>query len=122
MMRTITATRRVVVAAAAIALLVAGCSLRPNENTDGSNVAQGGARNAITTTEADWKPVSDALGGQLLVAIPVPDLLLYADGRSPDVLAQLHKVAKEITSEAPNPVFAGVLRWTPAGWDVVAPR
>lgn len=77
---------------------------------------------SLVLQHAAWKSTSEALGGQLLVAIPVPDLLLYADGRDPEALARLRATVTEITSQAPNAVFDGVLRWTPKGWDVVAPR
>lgn len=56
-------TNRVVIAAAAIALvLAAGCSSGPNNGSNANNNTQNGARNPITTTDADWKPVADTLG------------------------------------------------------------
>ena len=56
-------TRRVVVATAALALVVvAGCSSGSNSGSDASNNPQSSARNPVTTTDADWKPVADALG------------------------------------------------------------
>src|SRR5215212_6006419 len=62
-MRMTSITNRVVIAAAAIALvLAAGCSSGPNNGSNANNNTQNGARNPITTTDADWKPVADTLG------------------------------------------------------------
>jgi hypothetical protein len=56
-------TNRVVIAAAATALvLVAGCSSGSNNGANANNNTQNSARNPIATTDADWKPVADALG------------------------------------------------------------
>ena len=62
-MRMTSVTRRVVVATAALALVVvAGCNSGSNSGSNASNNAQSSARNPVTTTDADWKPVADALG------------------------------------------------------------
>ena len=56
-------TRRVFVATAALALVVvAGCNSGSNSGSDASNNPQSSARNPITTTDADWKSVAEALG------------------------------------------------------------
>jgi hypothetical protein len=63
MMRKTNVVKKMIVGAAAIALvLVAGCSSGSNSGSNANNNAQSNARNAVTTTDADWKPVADALG------------------------------------------------------------
>ena len=62
-MRMTSVTRTVVVATAALALVVvAGCNSGSNSGSNASNNPQSSTRNPITTTDADWKPVADALG------------------------------------------------------------
>jgi hypothetical protein len=62
-MRKTSGVRSMIVGAAAIALvMVAGCSSGSNSGSNANNNAQSNARNPVTTTDADWKPVADALG------------------------------------------------------------
>jgi hypothetical protein len=55
-------TRTVVVAAAAFALVLAtGCGSGSKSGSNATNTPQSSARNPVTTTDADWKSVTDAL-------------------------------------------------------------
>jgi hypothetical protein len=48
--------------AAAVAVVLAGCGSGSKEGAAGGNGQAGNPRSAVTTTDADWKPVADALG------------------------------------------------------------
>jgi uncharacterized protein YtpQ (UPF0354 family) len=89
------------------------------ENEIGHLTTQSYYNSSLVLLHAEWKSVSERFGGQLLVAIPAPDVLLYADGRDPQVRAALASLAAEIAGMAPTPLLTGVLRWTASGWEIV---
>jgi hypothetical protein len=68
----------------------------------------------------EWAPLSQALGGHLLVAVPAQDRLLYTKGGVPGALTTLANMARAEMAKSDRPVSDVVLRWTQTGWDVVA--
>jgi Domain of Unknown Function (DUF1259) len=54
--------RRAVAFAIAAAVALAGCGSGSKEGASSGNGQAGNPRSAVTTTDADWKPVADALG------------------------------------------------------------
>ncbi len=80
---------RTVAIAAAMALLLSGCGSGSKEGAGSSTNQPGNPHSAVTTTDADWKPVADALGrtGKLgdnntayRVALVRNDLQVTTDG------------------------------------------
>jgi hypothetical protein len=83
------AVAETVAIAALVALMLAGCSSGSNGGAGSGNGQAGNPRSAVTTTDADWKPVADALGrtGKLgdnntayRVALVRNDLQVTTDG------------------------------------------
>lgn len=75
--------------AATLVVVLAGCSLASKEGAGSGKDQSGNPRSAVTTTDADWKPVADALGrtGKLgdnntafRVALVRNDLQVTTDG------------------------------------------
>jgi uncharacterized protein YtpQ (UPF0354 family) len=91
------------------------------ENGIGYLTTQSYYNSSLVLLHAEWKSVSERFGGQLLVAVPAPDVLLYADGRDPHARDALAALAAQIAGKSPTPLFTGVLRWTASGWEIVTP-
>src|SRR6516164_18357 len=75
--------------AATLVVVLAGCSSGSKGGAGGGNSQAGNPRSAVTTSDADWKPVADALGrtGKLgnnntayRVALVRNDLQVTTDG------------------------------------------
>ena len=80
---------RIIAIAAAAAVMLAGCSSGSKGGAGSGNSQAGNAHSALRTTDADWKPVADALGrtGKLgdnntayRVALVRNDLQVTTDG------------------------------------------
>ncbi len=74
---------------------------------------------SLLVPHSAWTDVASAFEGKLLVAIPAPDVLLYAHERSPSVVTALSAKASEVFEASPRGTSTQILRWTPAGWTVV---
>ena len=68
---------------------------------------------------ADWAPMAKAQDGVLIVALPRPSTILYVGDDSPDALGALRALAHQQMAAAPDGLSDRLLRWTPAGWQVV---
>jgi uncharacterized protein YtpQ (UPF0354 family) len=68
---------------------------------------------------AEWKPIADKVGGNLIVAVPAADVVLYGRGDSKTAADVLHQTAKRAAQEADRPLSVSVFRWTESGWKVV---
>ena len=69
----------------------------------------------------DWAKLAVALGGRLLVAAPDADKVFFAEDKGPATRDALSTLAKKAYAEAERAISTNVFRWTPSGWDVVAP-
>lgn len=65
-----------------------------------------------------WEELSKAMGGQLIVATPSPELVLFADGSTPMAVDAFAAFAQEQSRRSERPLLPTVLRWTPTGWQV----
>lgn len=70
---------------------------------------------------ASWASLAAKYGGQLLVAAPGTDVMIYADARQPDALQSMRNHAAMVAARATRPLSPTILRWTPAGWVVASP-
>jgi uncharacterized protein YtpQ (UPF0354 family) len=66
-----------------------------------------------------WAPMARAQGGVLIVAAPATDAVLYISEDSPVAIDALRTLTKNVMDRAPNKLTGLLLRWTPAGWQVV---
>ena len=100
--------------------------LQPLENAIGNGRALGANtlrgdfyESSRFAVHALWKPLAIEYAGELLVAVPGVDTIVFADGRQPGAIADLRARAALIASAAERQVSVTVFRWTPDGWEVV---
>jgi hypothetical protein len=67
-----------------------------------------------------WAPAAHAFKGNLLIAIPAGDVVLYADGNKPGALTSIVHTADDVIAHAEKPFSDSVFRWSPKGWLPVA--
>lgn len=67
-----------------------------------------------------WEPLAEKFDGQLLVAVPGSDLVLFTDGRNEKGLAEMLAAVTEALVRAKRPISPAVFEWTPTGWNRVA--
>jgi uncharacterized protein YtpQ (UPF0354 family) len=67
----------------------------------------------------DWKPYATSRGGDLIVAVPATDILVYGSGATPLAVDVLRTFALNLATKSPRPLSPLVLRWKPDGWEVL---
>lgn len=67
----------------------------------------------------DWTPVAEALNGNLVVAIPASDALVYGRGDTDEALDALRTLVEDVTRHAERPISKTLFRWTSEGWEIV---
>lgn len=70
---------------------------------------------------SDWSVLAAKYGGHLLVAVPDVDTVIYAEDDGPDSVAHVSDAVKQLKAQAERSMSDEVFRWTPSGWQVVAP-
>lgn len=68
-----------------------------------------------------WAPAARAVKGDLLVAVPGVELILFADSTAPDALKRLSEDAAKMSARSQRPISTEVYRFTEAGWEVATP-
>lgn len=63
-----------------------------------------------------WTPLAQALHGNLLVAVPTTDIIVFEDARHPGALEKVAGTAQIAMSRSVKTFSADVFRWTPDGW------
>ena len=66
-----------------------------------------------------WTPLAERFDGQLYVAAPASDYVIFADARAKGNAAEMARFAGEIARAAKRPLSTDVFEWTPTGWEVV---
>jgi hypothetical protein len=66
-----------------------------------------------------WEPLADVCGGELWVAVPASDIVLFADARKPETRIQIRAAAREAAARAKRPISPEVYEWTPTGWNKI---
>jgi hypothetical protein len=69
---------------------------------------------------ASWASLAARNGGQLLVAAPGTDVVIYADARQPNAVQKMRDQAALVAMRATRPLSPVIFRWTPVGWVIVA--
>lgn len=77
---------------------------------------------SLLVPHSTWRAIAESFGGKLLVAIPAPDVLLYARERDASVLPALAAKAREVFTKSPRGTSLSILRWTPSGWTIALQR
>jgi uncharacterized protein YtpQ (UPF0354 family) len=65
---------------------------------------------------ADWAPLAQRLGGELIAAVPAANLFVYAKGGSHEAVNALRQFAEAAYPSADRPLSTTVFRWTSRGW------
>ena len=68
----------------------------------------------------DWAPLSAKLNGNLVVAVPATDLIVYGNGKDIRGLDAIATLAAHLAEKAPRRLSSALFRWTPSGWETVA--
>lgn len=71
---------------------------------------------------AQWAPLAEAQGGTLIVAVPTTDTVLYISESTSAAIGALRTAVKHVATRAPNPLSEALLRWSPAGWQLIPER
>jgi uncharacterized protein YtpQ (UPF0354 family) len=68
-----------------------------------------------------WTTIAEKLDGDLLVAAPGNNVIIYGSGRANDSVAALARAAAFVAERAQKPLSTAVFRWTPTGWEEAGP-
>ena len=68
-----------------------------------------------------WASDARELDFQLMIAVPMPDVVLFGNASSQSAISAMGMVAHNMLDRAPEPISATLLRWTPTGWEVLHP-
>jgi hypothetical protein len=68
-----------------------------------------------------WKPLADKVSGELIACAPIRDVVLYAGSEDAPALTAMRSIAAKMMRAEPYPLSAGLLRWTPQGWQEFRP-
>ncbi|QNM97601.1 hypothetical protein [Chitinimonas koreensis] len=90
----------------------------PGPNEFGTIMGEDYASSRIALHD-DWKALADQLGGNLIVMLPAPDILLYGNGSTREGVEALRAYGNEMAQRSPRPLSLTVLRWTSGGWDAL---
>ena len=68
---------------------------------------------------AEWRAIARMLGGELIIAVPSPDLLFYGRGGSATAVGALRAIAGKAADDSDRPLSASVFKWTEKGWQEI---
>jgi len=69
----------------------------------------------------DWAALSREMNGRLVVAVPLPETVLYIEGTDRADLDALARVAEATAKGDRRRISTQLFRWVADGWEVVAP-
>jgi uncharacterized protein YtpQ (UPF0354 family) len=67
----------------------------------------------------EWAALAKKMGGQLVVAVPATDFVVYGRGAEPIALDAIGAFVKEAAKKAQRPISVMLFRWVPEGWQPV---
>ena len=68
-----------------------------------------------------WTAIAESMQGDLLVAAPGVNALIYGSGTEADSVSALAKAAAFVAARLQKPLSIEVFRWTPTGWEETKP-
>jgi hypothetical protein len=68
-----------------------------------------------------WAELAKQLGGGLIVAVPDPAIVLFADMKRDGAVAAMREAVRRSLELSPRKLTADVLQWTPEGWRLLPP-
>src|SRR5262249_9702200 len=68
-----------------------------------------------------WAALAKRWNGQLIVAIPGTDVVLYGRPQDGASIADMAMLARIAAAKANRPLSTTVYRWTGSGWEVAQP-
>jgi hypothetical protein len=68
-----------------------------------------------------WAQLAALLGGALIVAVPDPQIVLYADSRREGAVAAMREAVRRSLELSPRKLSGTILQWTPQGWQPLSP-
>jgi uncharacterized protein YtpQ (UPF0354 family) len=94
----------------------------PEEMTDTVGLMTGNPyESSLFAMPELWAPYAAAMGGDLLVAVPAPDVILVAAGGDPGAAGRVAKRARKVMASVNRPFTDMVFRWSAEGWQPAEP-
>lgn len=69
----------------------------------------------------EWAELAERMRHQLVVMVPASNLLLYGEASNAQAVEGLRALGREAARGSQRPLSLTLLRWTVAGWEIVAP-
>jgi hypothetical protein len=87
-------------------------------SADGAGRIEGANMSAWLLFAGDWASLVPRLGGDLIVAVPTSDIILFSRGGSQEAIDALasRAEAEYLKVEPPARLCRDVFRWSPGGW------
>jgi hypothetical protein len=70
---------------------------------------------------AEWAELAERMKHQLVVMVPASNLLIYGEASNVQAIEGLRALGREAARGSQRPLSLALLRWTVAGWEIVAP-
>lgn len=67
-----------------------------------------------------WAPIARAGIGDLLVAVPASDVVLFSDSGAPNPVAGMGDLVQEVMAHDERPLVPTIFRWSTGGWSVAS--
>ena len=69
----------------------------------------------------EWAELAERMKHQLVVMVPASNLLIYGEASNTQAVEGLRALGREAARGSERPLSLTLLRWTVAGWEIVAP-
>ena len=63
-----------------------------------------------------WGKYAKAIKGQLIVAVPANNIVIYGNGVDADAIGAIRRMVREAALGAERPLSLDLFKWTPEGW------
>lgn len=94
-------------------------SVTRDELTDGLGLIDGDFfESSRWLLHDEWEPLSKKYNGNLMVALPANDMILYGNGSTPEKKAAFAALAERTFEKAQRPLSSKVFHWKEGGWEL----